>query len=30
LLAPGFADEVRRYFGAIGRGATTGAKAERR
>jgi hypothetical protein len=30
LLAPGFADEVRHYFGAIGRGAKTGAARERR
>jgi hypothetical protein len=29
LLAPGFSDQVRRYFGAIGRGATTGAEGER-
>jgi sporulation protein YlmC with PRC-barrel domain len=30
LLAPGFADEVHRYFSAIGRGATTGAERGRR
>jgi hypothetical protein len=30
LLAHGFADEVRRYFGAIGRGANAGAPDERR
>jgi hypothetical protein len=30
LLAPGFADEVRRYFDAIGRGSTTGVETERR
>jgi hypothetical protein len=30
LLAPGFADEVRRYFGAIGHGAKAGAPGERR
>jgi PRC-barrel domain len=30
LLAPGFADGVRRYFGVTGRDATTGAEGERR
>jgi hypothetical protein len=30
LLAPGFADEVRHYFGVISHGATTGAGRERR